>query len=70
MNVNDLLDYDTITITPREAETWEDLMQGLVYAIAEDIPMRALVCPQDAQGLLVVLSAGLAALENEGRIKA
>lgn len=69
MTVDNVFDYDTTTISPREAATWQDLSE---HALATSLTNKALVTmiePEDLPSLVIVLTAGLCALDDAKRIK-
>lgn len=68
MQLDDLFDYDTTTITPLEAATWSDLADAALRTASEGRRLIAEISPEDGLSLVIVLSAGLDALDEMGRI--
>ncbi len=69
MDVNELFDYDTTTITPEEAEMWEELAAASTTCLAIEQRLTMCLGTEDLPSLIIVLTAGLASLESAGRIK-
>lgn len=69
MQLDDLFDYDTTTITPYEAEAWADLCEAVLANSAADTDTVACIYPELGPSLVIALTAGLDTLEKLERIK-
>lgn len=70
MNVNDLFDYETTTITPEEAERAGEFIEGLLSSASRNHCSEVHICDTTAPSIVIIMSAGICALEEAGRIKA